>query len=94
MIEVAGNVLFYSNMNIRGKRSDAVFAVSVIYGEKNFFYFNKMHETAKGVYCVSYICLYFRSHAVTPLPLDGFSSKLIFEYFCTICTENINFFKI
>jgi len=71
VIEVAGNVLFYSNMNIRGKRSDAVFAVSVIYGEKNFFYFNKMHETAKGVYCVSYICPYFRSHAVTPLPLDA-----------------------
>jgi len=48
VIEVAGNVLFYTEMYTRGKRTDTVFAVCVIYGEKVFFYFNKMHETAKG----------------------------------------------
>jgi len=80
VIEIVGNVLFYTDMNTRGKRTDTVFAVCVIYGEMVFFYFNKMHETAKGVYYVSYICLYFRSKAITPHPQDGFSSKLIFEY--------------
>jgi len=40
----------------------------VLFMGRWFFYFNKMHETAKDVHCVSYICLYFRSHAVTPLP--------------------------
>ena len=48
----------------------------------------------KRVYCVSRFCRYVRPPAVTRLPKDGFSSKLVFEYFSTICTDNINFFKI
>jgi len=48
----------------------------------------------KRVYCVSHICLYVRPPAVTRLPQDGFSSKLVFEYFSTICRDNINYFKI
>jgi len=46
----------------------------------------------KIVYCVSHICLYVRPPTVTRLPQDGFSSKLVFEYFSTICTDNINLF--
>jgi len=38
VIEVAGNVLFYTDMNTRGKRIDAVFAVCVIYGEMVFLF--------------------------------------------------------
>jgi len=38
VIEVAGNVLFYTDMNTRGKRTDAVFAVCVIYGEMFFLF--------------------------------------------------------
>jgi len=38
VIEYAGNVLFYTDTNTRGKRTDAVFAVCVIYGEKVFLF--------------------------------------------------------
>jgi len=38
VIEVAGNVLFYTDMNTRGKRTDTVFAVCIIYGEKVFLF--------------------------------------------------------
>ena len=40
MIEVAGNVLFYTDMNTRGKRTDTVSAVYVVYGEIFFILTN------------------------------------------------------
>ena len=33
-------------------------------------------------------------HGTTPLPLDGFSGNLVFEYFSKICWENSSFIKI
>jgi len=38
LIEIVGNVLFYTDMNTRGKRTDAVFAVCVIYGEMVYLF--------------------------------------------------------
>jgi len=61
VIEVEVNVLVYTDMNTRGKRTDAIYAVCVIYGEIFFFYFNKMHinYTVSHVIasCVSLSCL-------------------------------------
>jgi tetrahydromethanopterin S-methyltransferase subunit B len=37
VIEVEVNVLFYTDVNTRGKRTDAIYAVCVIYGEIFFF---------------------------------------------------------
>jgi len=38
VIEVAGNVLFYTDMNTRGRRTDTVLAVCVIYGEMVYLF--------------------------------------------------------
>jgi len=48
VIEVAGNVLFYTDMYTRGKRIDAVFAVCVIYGEMVFFILIKCMKLPKA----------------------------------------------
>jgi len=44
------------------------------------------------------VCLSVRSsfcpHAITRLPLDGFSRNMIFEYYSEICRENSSFIKI
>ena len=48
VIEVAGNVLFYTDMNTHGKRTDTVFAVCVIYGEKVFFIQTKCMKLPKA----------------------------------------------
>ena len=47
MIEVAGNVLFYTDMNTRGRRTDAFFAVCVNYGEI-FFILTKCKKLPKA----------------------------------------------
>ena len=47
MKEVAGNVLFYTDMITRGKSTDAVFVVRVIYGEM-FFILTKCMKLRKA----------------------------------------------
>jgi len=47
--------------------------------------FKHVYKIAKAILCFD---MSVRTYGTTPLPLDGFSLNLIFEYFPKICREN------
>ena len=51
---------------------------------------------AKSDCWLRYVCLSFRPHGTSRLPVDGFSRNFTFEYFFSpkICRENSRFIKI
>jgi len=50
--------------------------------------FSPFRKIAKSDYWLRHVCPSVRPHGIVRLPLDGFSWKLVLQYYWTFCREN------